>query len=207
MTDRFVQHHVRRIGRRLRLAETRCSPHKIAAITRHARSRATPIRLTAKNRARSDGKGETGTSCIKLTRGLTQIGKVLEKSAGGSEVAPRAGFEPATNRLTAGCSTAELPGNTRATSNKRGGRLQSVNRRRRAPLAKRRQPRTALLLFLYARRARGRVRNSGVVGRPKLGHAAGEIAQMQPQLVERKAEGEDALGSLVRQGSGEAFAP
>jgi hypothetical protein len=43
-------------------------------------------------------------------------------------VAPRAGFEPATNRLTAGCSTAELPGNTRATaaSNKRGGRLQSV---------------------------------------------------------------------------------
>ena len=26
-------------------------------------------------------------------------------------VAPRAGFEPATNRLTAGCSTAELPGN------------------------------------------------------------------------------------------------
>jgi ACR3 family arsenite efflux pump ArsB len=29
-------------------------------------------------------------------------------------VAPRAGFEPATNRLTAGCSTTELPGNTRA---------------------------------------------------------------------------------------------
>jgi hypothetical protein len=27
-----------------------------------------------------------------------------------SVVAPRAGFEPATNRLTAGCSTAELPG-------------------------------------------------------------------------------------------------
>ena len=28
------------------------------------------------------------------------------------QVAPRAGFEPATNRLTAGCSTTELPGNT-----------------------------------------------------------------------------------------------
>ena len=27
-------------------------------------------------------------------------------------LAPRAGFEPATNRLTAGCSTTELPGNT-----------------------------------------------------------------------------------------------
>jgi hypothetical protein len=31
-------------------------------------------------------------------------------------VAPRAGFEPATNRLTAGCSTAELPGNDDAHS-------------------------------------------------------------------------------------------
>ena|SRR5581483_1530416 len=29
----------------------------------------------------------------------------------GTVVAPRAGFEPATNRLTAGCSTTELPGN------------------------------------------------------------------------------------------------
>src|SRR5262245_37464083 len=29
----------------------------------------------------------------------------------GLRVAPRAGFEPATNRLTAGCSTTELPGN------------------------------------------------------------------------------------------------
>ena len=28
------------------------------------------------------------------------------------QVAPRAGFEPATNRLTAGCSTTELPGNS-----------------------------------------------------------------------------------------------
>ena len=27
-------------------------------------------------------------------------------------VAPRDGFEPSTNRLTAGCSTAELPGNS-----------------------------------------------------------------------------------------------
>ena len=42
-------------------------------------------------------------------------------------VAPRAGFEPATNRLTAGCSTAELPGTTLATSasNKAAAPLQS----------------------------------------------------------------------------------
>src|SRR5713226_7196024 len=31
-------------------------------------------------------------------------------------LAPRAGFEPATNRLTAGCSTTELPGNNAANS-------------------------------------------------------------------------------------------
>ena len=45
-------------------------------------------------------------------------------------VAPRAGFEPATYRLTAGCSTAELPGNMRssrmsAAYNKRIKALQS----------------------------------------------------------------------------------
>ena len=33
-------------------------------------------------------------------------------------LAPRAGFEPATNRLTAGCSTAELPGNKGSGSRK-----------------------------------------------------------------------------------------
>src|SRR5947199_4578696 len=35
-------------------------------------------------------------------------------------VAPRAGFEPATNRLTAGCSTAELPGTMAGTVKARG---------------------------------------------------------------------------------------
>ena len=34
-------------------------------------------------------------------------------------LAPRPDFEPATNRLTAGCSTAELPGNTAALACKR----------------------------------------------------------------------------------------
>lgn len=35
-------------------------------------------------------------------------------------VAPRAGFEPATNRLTAGCSTTELPGNSAQLCNWKG---------------------------------------------------------------------------------------
>jgi hypothetical protein len=123
-----------------------------------------------------------------------------------STLAPRAGFEPATNRLTAGCSTAELPGTTRATaaSNKRGGRLQSVKS---APMGIAREAAPGRRgSHSCARRTRGRVGASGAVRRPKLGHAAGEIAQMQPQLVERKAEGEDALCRLVRQLSREAFA-
>ena len=37
-----------------------------------------------------------------------------QKSLAGVRLAPRAGLEPATLRLTAGCSTIELSGNTRA---------------------------------------------------------------------------------------------
>ncbi len=48
-------------------------------------------------------------------------------------LAPRAGFEPATNRLTAGCSTAELPGNSsfraRNAYNKAGPALKAAKRR------------------------------------------------------------------------------
>src|SRR5690242_16885632 len=47
-------------------------------------------------------------------------------------MAPRVGFEPTTSRLTAGCSTTELPRNSasvaRAGYNKRRPALQSVNR-------------------------------------------------------------------------------
>jgi hypothetical protein len=49
-------------------------------------------------------------------------------------LAPRAGFEPATNRLTAGCSTAELPGNSscraRNAYNKAGPALKATKRRK-----------------------------------------------------------------------------
>src|SRR5262249_47305059 len=48
-------------------------------------------------------------------------------------------------------------------------------------------------------RARGRLRDGGAARRRELGQAAGEIAQMQVQLIERKADGEDALHRVVRQ--------
>ena len=53
---------------------------------------------------------------------------------------------------------------------------------------------------------RANVRNGAAVRLSKLGHAAREIAQMQAQLIERKAECKDALHCLLRQRSREAFA-
>jgi len=47
-------------------------------------------------------------------------------------------------------------------------------------------------------RARGRPRDGGAARRRELGQAAGEIAQMQVQLIERKADGKDALDCIVR---------
>src|SRR5262245_19396371 len=47
-----------------------------------------------------------------------------------AEVAPRAGFEPATNRLTAGCSTTELPGNVSDRLSQTAAGWQSVNQSR-----------------------------------------------------------------------------
>lgn len=43
---------------------------------------------------------------------LGNLAAVEETLKALENLAPRAGFEPATNRLTAGCSTTELPGNS-----------------------------------------------------------------------------------------------
>jgi hypothetical protein len=123
-------------------------------------------------------------------------------------MAPRAGFEPATNRLTAGCSTAELPGNTRSrgfASNKAAPPLQSRKIAAAHIYAQVRREegrgrgRGALLSPRHAGRRRRHARNVTAIRGRKLGDAAGEVAQMQPQLVECKAEGENALYRVVRQ--------
>ncbi|SRR5579871_526387 len=64
------------------------------------------------------------TSAIQgLLPSLRSYGIVCERLRK-TRLAPRAGFEPATNRLTAGCSTTELPGNgTRVTAYNRAARL------------------------------------------------------------------------------------
>ena len=64
-------------------------------------------------------------------------------------LAPRAGFEPATNRLTAGCSTAELPGTmaTRALAyNKTICSLQSAKSAPAVPAAIKRRNKLPILL-------------------------------------------------------------
>ena len=60
----------------------------------------------------------TSQSSIQVTHirtneqnGLVWSAAESQMMADTQQMAPRAGFEPATNRLTAGCSTTELPGN------------------------------------------------------------------------------------------------
>jgi hypothetical protein len=54
-----------------------------------------------------DAKTSAIQGPLPISRSYGIVGERLRKG----RLAPRAGFEPATNRLTAGCSTAELPGN------------------------------------------------------------------------------------------------
>jgi hypothetical protein len=73
---------------------------RLALSTGHRRSQGT--RQSWVQRA---GRGSPGRP--KSERGQTSLDLTPC-----NRLAPRAGFEPATNRLTAGCSTAELPGTT-----------------------------------------------------------------------------------------------
>src|SRR5262249_34533223 len=59
--------------------------------------------------------------------------------------------------------------------------------------------RTALPSSLDASRFHRHLGDGGAARGRKLGKAAGEVTQMQVQLIERKAEREDALHRLVRQ--------
>ena len=53
-----------------------------------------------------------GQGKLKIASVRPKTTKAFERGLEGLEiVAPRAGVEPATSRLTAGCSTTELPGN------------------------------------------------------------------------------------------------
>jgi hypothetical protein len=71
-------------------------------------------------------------------------------------LAPRAGFEPATNRLTAGCSTAELPGNrARALASE-----SAYNKAGRAFKARNRP--CALVLLLVEPQQAGRARGESI---------------------------------------------
>ena len=55
--------------------------------------------------------GDDDSPYALLEQNPTLIGENKSRSESGvRRVAPRDGFEPSTNRLTAGCSTAELPG-------------------------------------------------------------------------------------------------
>jgi Phage integrase family len=130
-------HGLRKAAAR-RLAEEGCTPHEIASIT----GRATLKEIERYTKAAS--RKQLAVSAMKKVRqrhgGWLTVAKVCQSKAKIVQlqrsilgVAPRAGFEPATNRLTAGCSTAELPGNStsraRNAYNKAGRALKAAKRR------------------------------------------------------------------------------
>ncbi len=76
-------------------------------------------------------------------------------------LAPRAGFEPATYRLTAGCSTAELPGNMRSSrmSSAYNKRIKALQSELKAKAAASRDPAGLASRSCAAAKAGGHARN------------------------------------------------
>src|SRR3954465_14911216 len=72
-----------------------------------------------RTRSCGGGQGRTGPDSFDACKRQRLLGfagscaslRTETDTAERRHLAPRAGFEPATNRLTAGCSTTELPGN------------------------------------------------------------------------------------------------
>jgi len=64
-----------------------------------------------RKRLRRRGRPIGAESAERLEPSLTRHGRCVEKYQQIGRVAPRVGFEPTTSRLTAGCSTTELPRN------------------------------------------------------------------------------------------------
>ena len=82
-----------------------------AAFLARSTSMQSPYRPTSKERARRGRVVARArfAGCCRKRKGRPARRPLFQLSAWFS-LAPRAGFEPATNRLTAGCSTTELPG-------------------------------------------------------------------------------------------------
>src|SRR5262249_54258557 len=102
----------------VRLAQAGCTAHEIAAITGQA-SRKEIVRYTLRRSTASvlPPRRWRRPKAVHPVSNPSQVRQEMEKivrNQMAKPVAPRAGFEPATNRLTAGCSTTELPGNRRS---------------------------------------------------------------------------------------------
>ena len=98
-----------------RLIDAACDVVEAAAITGHASLKELQIYIETRDRKMAARRAMRSSfqeqKCQTRLSGLTKRRKKRDRSGTKLQVAPRAGFEPATNRLTAGCSTTELPGN------------------------------------------------------------------------------------------------
>ena len=99
-----------------RLTDAGCDMVEVAAITGHASLKVLEVNIKTRNRknaARRAMRAHIGNRSGNPNYPVCQFGrKTMTNQRHKMRMAPRAGFEPATNRLTAGCSTAELPGNS-----------------------------------------------------------------------------------------------
>ena len=93
---------------------------------------------------RSIDKKSVGKSVATMERRRSRQRTAFPISALKKEMAPQDGFEPPTGRLTAACSTAELPGNLAKMSDKElrlrdpgSGHQSAVNKTRPAPAKER----------------------------------------------------------------------
>ena len=103
-----LAHGLRKAASR-RLAEFGCTVHEVAAITCHASLREGSAiyegRRPEAARYVGSGKDQEGNIEWLTGRKVSQLGEIfMQYQRSNSVVAPRAGFEPATNRLTAGSS-------------------------------------------------------------------------------------------------------
>jgi hypothetical protein len=104
----FRRRHGLRKAAARRLAEAGCTEHGIGAITGHASLRGDrSLYQGGRSKAiRGDGKGQSQYIEWPTYRIVSQKEEKGVKHQSAKEVlAPRAGFEPATQRLTAACST------------------------------------------------------------------------------------------------------
>ncbi len=115
--------HTRCLSSLRRRNPERAGHHLLPAAAEGEPERSVPGGVRAVRSFRAIGGWKPECVCARHVKGAEQAFAICQRHFVRDILAPRAGFEPATIRLTVECSTAELPRNRR---NRRGSRRASV---------------------------------------------------------------------------------